>query len=141
MNARSAGQLLLQVHSDTIPSQDLEALKIECEGLAANLVGSLGVRFEEGEDDGRYLNIVFSSDTPEELWSRISAALYLSAVHGPMLRTQSIALRTGHDGWNDYVLLHHFDPSIHVESAHVTDTSAWFASGLPFSGLCRAGKL
>jgi hypothetical protein len=110
MNARSAGQLLLQVHSDTIPSQDLAALKTECEGLAANLVGSLGVRFEEGDDDGKYLSIVFGSYSPEDLWPQIKAALCLSAVHGPTLQARSMALRMGNDGWNDYVLLHHFEP-------------------------------
>ncbi len=81
------------------------------------LSGALGVRFEEGEDEGKYLNIVFGSYAPQELWPHIKAALYQSAVHGKVLQASSMALRTGADGWNDYVLLYHFDPNVSVERA------------------------
>jgi hypothetical protein len=115
MNTRSAGQLRMQVRTDVIHGQDLAALKSQCECLGARLAGVLNVSFEEGEDEGNYLNIVFGSHSPEDLWPQIKAALYRSAAHGPTLQAQSIAVRTGRDGWNDYVLLHHFDPGVPVE--------------------------
>lgn len=117
MNSTSAGQVRLQVHTDAIPAEALALLKAECESLAKKLSGGLGVRFEEGEDEGNYLNIVFGSYAPQELWPHIKAALYQSAVHGKVLQAKSMALRTGEDGWNDYVLLYHFDPNVPVEQA------------------------
>ena len=115
MNSLSAGQVRLQVHTDAIPSEALASLRRECESLAASLIGSLGVHFEKGEDEGKYLNIVFGSHAPQNLWPHIKAALYNSALHGKVLHSQSMALRTGEDGWNDYVLLYHFDPHVPVE--------------------------
>jgi hypothetical protein len=117
MNSPSAGQVRLQVHTDAISSEALASLRRECESLAASLVGALGVRFEEGEDEGKYLNIVFGSHAPQDLWPHIKAALYRSALHGKDLQACSMALRTGEDGWNDYVLLYHFDPNVPVEHA------------------------
>ena len=117
MNTPSAGQVRLQVHTDAISSESLASLRKACESLASNLVGALGVRFEEGEDEGNYLNIIFGSYAPQELWPHIKAALYQSAMHGQVLGANSMALRTGEDGWNDYVLLYHFDPNVPVEHA------------------------
>ena len=117
MNSLSAGQVRLQIHTDAIPREALASLRRECESLATTFVGSLGVRFEEGEAEGKYLNVVFGSHAPQDLWPHIKAALYQSALHGQILRTASMALRTGEDGWNDYVLLYHFDPTVPVEHA------------------------
>ncbi|WP_295639784.1 hypothetical protein [uncultured Methylibium sp.] len=115
MKSPSTGQVCIQVHADATSSYDLASLKTACESLAATLASALGVQFEEGDDGGRYLNIVFGSHAPEDLWPSINATLYQSAVHGPVLRSRSMALRTGSDGWNDYVLLYHFDPTVPVE--------------------------
>jgi hypothetical protein len=117
MNALSAGQVRLQVHTHAVPEATLAALREECESLATALICALGVRFEEGEDEGKYLNIVFGSHTPQDLWPHLKAALYQSSVHGKVLQASSMALRTGEDGWNDYALLYHFDPSVPVEQA------------------------
>ncbi|MCP5283777.1 MAG: hypothetical protein H6933_02645 [Burkholderiaceae bacterium] len=115
MKERLAGELRLQIHTDEVSSQAIAALRTECEALAPRLAGALDLRFEEGEDEGKYLNIVFDSHSPQDLWPEIKAALYLSAAHGPTLRTKSMALRTGEDGWNDYVLLYHYDSTVPVE--------------------------
>lgn len=117
MNSVPPGQVRVQVHTDAIPIQDIASLKSDCTRLAAGLVGALGVRFEEGEDEGGYLNLVFGTYEPLELWPQINAALYQSVEHGPTLRAHSMALCTGSHGWNDYVLLYHFDPSVPVEGA------------------------
>jgi hypothetical protein len=117
MNSSSAGQVRLQVHTDAVPGEALASLRAECESLAMRLSGALGVRFGEGEDEANYRNIVFGSYAPQELWPYIKAALYQSAVHGKVLQASSMALRTGEDGWNDYVVLYHFDPNVPVERA------------------------
>ena len=117
MSSASPGQIRIQVHTDAIPLQQLVSLKSECENLAEKLVGALAVRFEDGEDEGKYLNIIFGTWACEDLWPQIDAALYQSVAHGPTLRAQSMALCTGNDGWNDYVLLYHFDPGVPVEQA------------------------
>lgn len=115
MSSLPTGQVRLQVHADAISDQVLASLKAECESLAATLVGVRSVGFDEGEDEGKYVNVVFGSVAPQDLWPQINAALYQSPVFGPALRACSMALRTGSDGWNDYVMLYHFDPSVPVE--------------------------
>src|SRR5690606_18501996 len=114
----AAGQVRIQIHTDTISAKDLAALRTECERLATRLNGALGVRFEEGEDGGSYMNVAVGSHDPQDLWPHINAELYQSPIFGPALRARSMALRTGVDGWNDYVLLYHFDPLVPVEQQH-----------------------
>ena len=112
---QGAGQVRLQVHPDRVPSLDVSRLKSECEALAGSTLGILGFRSEEGEDQGKYLNLVFGSHSPLTVWPAVRAALYESPQFGPPLRNASMALCTGADGWNDYLLLYHFDPSVPID--------------------------
>jgi hypothetical protein len=116
MQSQQAGQVRVQVHSDKVPSLDTALLKAECEAVAKATQGILGFRSEEGEDQGRYLNLVFGSNSPLTVWPAIRAALYESVRFGAELKSASMALCTGEDGWNDYRLLYHFDPSVPLDA-------------------------
>ncbi len=63
-----------------------------------------------GEDDGRYENIMFNVESPEVALSRIRAVLD-SAPVGGAARASCIVTCQGEDGWDDYLLLYHYDPA------------------------------
>ncbi len=64
-----------------------------------------------GDDDGRYVNISLDSETPDETWPKIKRSFVDSKLPGGELRIASIITMTGDSGWDDYLLLHHFDGS------------------------------
>jgi hypothetical protein len=69
------------------------------------------VTFESGEDDGRYVNLFVESDNAVAIWNSIETILLSDRMIGPEVRTASIVTITGPNGWDDYLLLHHFDPT------------------------------
>src|SRR5690348_16122875 len=67
-----------------------------------------------GEDDGRYENIMFDVESPEVALSTIQAVLSSPSV-GPAARASMIVICHGERGWDDYLLLHHYDPAVKVD--------------------------
>ena len=63
-----------------------------------------------GEDDGRYENIMFDVESPEIALSKIRAVLDSPSV-GPAARASCIVTCEGENGWDDYLVLHHYDPT------------------------------
>jgi hypothetical protein len=111
------GQLCLQVHSARAPGLNVTELKEAADLLARSVPGVLGIGFTEGEDDGAYLNIVFAAREPQRSWPPIREGLLESAAFGLQLKAASIAMCTGTEGWDDYLLLYHYDPSVPVDGA------------------------
>jgi len=72
-------------------------------------------RVDEGEDNGRYMNLAFKTSDRAKLWHLIEEKLYEHQQLGAPLRRASMTLCTGQDGWDDYLLLYHFDPQIELE--------------------------
>ena len=61
----------------------------------------------EGDDGGKYINLTIGSDDLKESWSVIRTSL----LQIPEVEESSIIVCEGDDGWDDYLLLHHFDLS------------------------------
>jgi hypothetical protein len=70
-----------------------------------------GINVVEGEEDGGYINVTYSSGDIPALWSRVRSELAGGRTRGPSLLGCTIVVCTGQFGWDDYLLLHHFDPS------------------------------
>ena len=66
---------------------------------------------ESGEDDGRYINLFVDSDDAFEVWRAIQASFLSDEITGNDIRAATIVTITGPNGWDDYLLLHHFDPT------------------------------
>lgn len=62
-----------------------------------------------GNDDGRYIDITFESNKPAETWARLKRSFVCSELPESEFHKASIITVTGDDGWNDYLLLHHYD--------------------------------
>jgi hypothetical protein len=79
-----------------------------------NLVGggrrlASQVQVTEGLDNGPYINATYSTPDLASLWGAVREELLGHAVHGPALKRSVIIVCTGDSGWDDYLLLHHFD--------------------------------
>ena len=61
----------------------------------------------DGLDRGRYVNVAFATDDLKALWS----ALREEMLGVPRLAEAAIVCCEGEHGWDDYLLLHHFDPT------------------------------
>jgi hypothetical protein len=100
--------IFIQVHSHREPSLDLDRLCAQCERLANET--DLICRFSSQEfEGGAYVNLTFQADNAKLVWSLLHERLYQSNPLGKLLRTSSIAVCEGRLGWDDYLLLHHFD--------------------------------
>jgi hypothetical protein len=102
--------LCIQIQPSRAPGIDLALIR----GAAAQL-GSSGLftRYgeEEGFDNGAYINLYFDAPSAAEAWIAIRSTLYENESTGAFMQKSSIATCEGQQGWDDYLLLHHFDPT------------------------------
>jgi hypothetical protein len=102
--------LSILVRLDHAPELDPAAIKqrLAAVGHAEQVVSKVNVI--EGEEDGGYINVTYSSGDLQALWTLIRSELAGGAARGPSMLGCTIAVCTGQFGWDDYLLLHHFDP-------------------------------
>lgn len=108
--------LVIQIQPDLLPAYDEAAILAACEGLKVHKPLIASFRLEEGEDDGRWVNLSFETAEPARVWPLLQAAFYGDGPLGEALRAASMAVCTGEEGWDDYLLLYHFDPDQILDS-------------------------
>ena len=108
--------LCIQVQPNRAPDIDMARVRALGESVAANkkLVSRFAVI--DGEDKGPYSNLMFETTELLKLWGQLQEALYKDANVGSALAQASMAMCEGNDGWNDYLLLYHFDPSVKLDN-------------------------
>lgn len=108
--------LCIQVQPNRAPEIDIARVRALVEGVAENkeLVSRFAV--VEGEDKGPYSNLMFETTELKTLWGLLLDTLYKDKKVGSALSQSSMAMCEGSDGWNDYLLLYHFDPSVKLDT-------------------------
>jgi hypothetical protein len=108
--------LCIQVQPNRAPDIDMARIRALGEGIASDK--ELVTRFAivEGEDNGPYANLMFETTELQKLWRLLQDALYRDEEVGSALSQASMAMCEGKDGWNDYLLLYHFDPSVKLDN-------------------------
>jgi hypothetical protein len=103
--------LCVQIHPDRVVGFDLAGVRMLCEVLARDT--TLITRFSvvEGEGDRRYVNVVFETTDIPAFWERLWREVYQHDVLGKPMQLSSMAMCHGEHGWDDYLLLHHYDPA------------------------------
>ena len=104
--------LNIQLQPDRAARLDLSRAKGIIEALARDHAIVAGFDTKAGEDGGHYLNFTFLAKDPAALWQRIRASVLAEAVVGHEIATASIIVCEGEHGWDDYLLLHHYDPEL-----------------------------
>lgn len=109
-------ELHVQVQPALAPALDLALLRASFEVLSQNEASVLRSKIEEGDDDGPYLNLMFKTTDLARLWPVIQREWYAHPKLGDLLRQSSMTLCTGATGWDDYLLLHHFNPAFELDT-------------------------
>lgn len=94
-------RLSVQLQPDRSPTLDVRNVVTLLESLA------IGVRVSEANDDGRYVNLDFEAADLSGLWESIRREV--KSIAG--LSEAAIIVCEGEIGWDDYLLLHHYDPT------------------------------
>jgi hypothetical protein len=92
----------VQLQPDRSPALDELAVVAYLSSLDAS------ARVTSGEDNGRYVNIDFTPADAAALWRDISNRLQQE----PELARAAIVACEGPCGWDDYLLLHHYDRTL-----------------------------
>ena len=106
--------LSIQVQPDRAPDLDIEKVRKLFEEIKNNALVE-HYHFDEGEDKGRYMNFTYNSNDAQSLWKTIKNKVYENQYVGGTLVKCSMAMCSSEEGWDDYILLHHFDPTVPLE--------------------------
>ncbi len=97
--------LSLQIQPDRIPQLNVAAVVKELTELTAEPNHSANVDVQEGNDEGRCINVTWSTRNYTTLWNTLQNKLE----QDHQLSQCSIVCCEGQHGWDDYLLLHHYD--------------------------------
>ena len=101
--------LSIQVQPNLLVNFSAQAIDaLRCLDVPTGSVESVDV--QHGEDEGPYFNVTFETPDPKILWPTAREALVRLG-----LQRAAIATCTGTRGWDNYVLLHHFDREVQKE--------------------------
>ena len=113
MNA-TARTFLIQVQPDRLVALDAPDILNMAKRLELDWPEDCSIT--TGDDAGPYINIQVHSNSPAETWLRIAELFLGTDVLCTEVRTSSIITMTGDTGWDDYLLLHHFDPNVELDA-------------------------
>lgn len=69
----------------------------------------------EGNDEGAFVNFTIQCTEPEEIWEIVSELLNRGDQLSEQISSCSIVICQGDHGWDDYLLLHHFNASLQLD--------------------------
>ena len=100
--------LSINFQPNRVPALDVAGVIFRLRALAAGWVEGLNV--EQGDDDGPYVNITYTPRDLAGFWAHLRAEMDRDPIVCAALTRGSIIVCEGEHGWDDYLLLHHFDP-------------------------------
>jgi hypothetical protein len=95
------------VNSLKVQLQPARSPGLDAEAAVARLQAVAPATVTRGEDDGPYINVGFRSTDIGAVWAAVREQFRAD----PPLAQCSMAFCEGAWGWDDYRLLHHFDPA------------------------------
>ena len=105
----------IQVHPNRTSGLDTTHLADAFAAIAAMTELVSHHQFDQGEDRAPYLNFTFGTDHAPRLWAMIQKLVYEDARLRAHLLAASMAMCSSEHGWDDYVILYHYDPAVPVE--------------------------
>jgi hypothetical protein len=107
---------VIQLQPGLSPGCDSKLVRDLLDRLESNsgLIESLVVT--EGDDNGSYINFTVTTRDMASLWELMKQELFSHPVAGPHLKCAAIVICEGNAGWDDYLLLHHFDGAEPLDS-------------------------
>jgi hypothetical protein len=87
------------------PAQVLFALRALGAGWAEKL------HVEQGDEEGPYAQVTYTVRNLAGFWAHLQAEMTRNATISAAITRGSIVVCEGDHGWDDYLLLHHFNPT------------------------------
>ena len=106
--------LNIQVYPERAPDLDLDSV-LALFSSAAEMADA-ELTLNEGEDDGPYVNYDFLTRDLGRLWEVLQNEVFWDDVLGPQLALAAIVTCQGSKGWENYLLLHHYDQSFELDT-------------------------
>lgn len=100
----------IQIQPRRAPGLNIDEIRTLMERIATSSPLVERHHFDEGHDKGHYFNFTFGTQDLKGLWEILREQVYADRVFGRLVALSSIATCEGSHGWDDYLLLHHFDP-------------------------------
>lgn len=110
--------LSIQVQPARSPGIDMAGVLAEFEAIASITELVKQHAFDSGDDQGAYFNFTFGTPDAKRLWQLIQSRLYNTGNFSSHMRQASMAMCSSEEGWDDYLLLYHFDPTVGLDNAH-----------------------
>src|SRR5688572_24875892 len=111
-------KLSIQVQPDRASAMKLDSIHSAFEEIAKLSLVECH-QFSQGEDEGRYFNFTFGTSDLRGLWREIQSRIFRDSELGPPVATSSMVMCEGTRGWDDYLLLYHFDPEVSLDDIDV----------------------
>ncbi|WP_269532934.1 hypothetical protein [Chitinimonas sp. BJYL2] len=108
--------LCIQIQPDRTSDYDEAELMAVCDSLKVHKPLITSFAMETGDDEGPWVNLMFETDHAAKVWPILQAAFYPANAFGDRMRASSMAMCTGEEGWEDYLLLYHYDPNPELDS-------------------------
>ena len=103
--------LSIQLHPRRASGIDIPAIQEAFDALTG-LPLVVRHQFNHGHDKVEYFNFTFGTEDLPALWREVQARLYADPQLGAWMSAASMAMCEGPNGWDDYLLLYHFDPAV-----------------------------
>ncbi len=103
--------LCIQIQLDRVPDIDKEHIRAIGKSIALNKPLVSHFEIQEGDDGETSIHILFETNMIKKLWQHIQTDLFDDLTVGSPLSQSSIVVCEGENGWDDYLLLHHFKKS------------------------------
>lgn len=108
--------LVIQIQPELIPISNIEQITQEFVTFLTDISLCNNCHVSRGDENGSYINIELQSENIQRLWEEIQIKLSLNTNDASEIAKGIIVVCEGKKGWNDYLLLYHYNTSEHVDS-------------------------
>lgn len=108
----SSRNLSIQIQPDRVLAPNKEQIVQEFVGFLNDISPLKHCHVSRGNENGPYINIDLKSENVQLLWEKIQIELSLNT----NVASAIVVVCEGKKGWDDYLLLYHYDASEHVDS-------------------------
>ena len=107
--------LSIQVQPGRFAATDVPAIEAQFSRIAEHTELVERHTFDRGHDRGEYLNFTFGTNDLRALWNLIQQEVYRDPLLASSMAAASMAVCEGEHGWDDYLLLYHFDSAVKTD--------------------------
>jgi len=107
--------LSIQIQTDLTSESDVRAALDALKPIANDVSLIRRVQETEATTENNYINVNFETSDAQRLWVVLQSVLHLNTEPKPTIASALIVVCEGSHGWNDYLLLHHYDKSQSVD--------------------------